>query len=114
MSERNQARRVPDAWSSFALLLGAAVLIAVVVIALLGYGREALLLLVLFAVIGVAGGLALLASRRALDRHDGDVVAADRDAEPSAPTLLLDEEQPIGAASESEVSPQDTPGKTKS
>jgi len=91
--------RVPDGWSAFALPLAGIVLVTAAILALLGYGREALLLLIPATVIMLAGLLAATLARRALRRHDHDLGAADRDADDDVPRVLRDPDTPLGAVS---------------
>lgn len=84
-------------------ILGVVLLVVVVVavaLALLGYGREALLLLATIAAISLAITAATVVSKRVVSRHLDDLNAAERDGDEAAPALLSDPDVPLGATAE--------------
>src|SRR5436190_24100504 len=91
-------------WGALAPLiavLAAAIGLMAAVLLATGFEGGAAAAGVLAVILLIAGAIDLLAARRALRRHHGDVHNVDADADEPLPTLIVNDDAPLGATSQS-------------
>lgn len=81
--------------------LAAACVVVAVVMVVVGQAAFAIPVVILLAILVAAGTVDALAARRKVVRHAGDIDSIEADEDDALPTMVADDEAPMGATRQS-------------